>query len=151
MEVGMESRWGAGICLGIITGGIALPLVGTIFLACTGDVLFLYYESYVLPALILEGGTLGVFVSPLVIVLFGNRLAPVTVARVGVAAALGAVAATVLAISLMVLLNWSDGTLPDFLRMDDISILTMPCMAGAAGFVIGGVVAMRLNRMKTIV
>ena len=74
--------------MGSITGGLALPLIAMIYLACTGDLLFLYYESYTLPALVLEGGTMGVLVSPLVIALLGNDTAPVTVARVAVAAAL---------------------------------------------------------------
>jgi hypothetical protein len=151
MEVGMESRWTGGIGVGTITGALAFPMAGTIWLLCTGDVLYLYYESYALPAIALQGGVLGALVSPLVIMLLGKRKTPVTVARLGAAAVLGAVSAMSLAVFVIALLTWSDGAIADLLRFEDMKILVMPCMAGAAGFVIGGVLAMRPNRMKTSV
>jgi hypothetical protein len=142
-EAGMENRWAEGTCLGSITGTLVLPLAVTICLICTGDVLFLCYESYALPALALQGGILGLVVSPFVLVLLGNKTAPVTVARIGGAAALGAVTAIHIAVTLLVLLAWSTGAIPDLPSREDIGVLLVPCLAGVVGFAVGGAVAVR--------
>jgi hypothetical protein len=139
----MGNRWVTGICLGVLTGGIAYTLVMTIALVCIGEGLFLVYHSYAVGVLGLQGGILGLLVSPFVIGLVGDRTAPITPARVGLAAAVGAVVAMSAAVFLIGVVALCTGSIADLLSMDNLGVLFMPCVVSAVGFVIGGTLALR--------
>lgn len=140
----MENRWAVGICVGLLTGGIAYTVVVvTTASICLGEEVLLVSATYALPVLALQGGILGLLVSPFVIGYVRIRTEPISLPRVGPAATVGAGVALSMALLVIALIAWITDSLSELLSVEGLGILATLSLVSVVGSVVGGVIALR--------